>query len=350
MIHSVQPALDAIRAAHAPESRAAVWDVVLDPTAAGGPRLTGWTSVASALAALQRLEETGGLHVAVGLLPDPALGGAIGAIARRSVVHLRREPRHTAELVSQMVLGDEAVILRAAGEWLQVQTGDGYVAWAHRYGVVERPPGDPAAFRARVATGTPPPGAWVVVARHALIRAAAAADAPTIGDLVQGARLVTDGNAVTLPDGSTGWVDPGVALPAGELARHFPRTGAEILRHGAHFLGVPYLWGGTTEKGYDCSGFVQRLFGLHGVALPRDSDQQAGAGVVVPPGEAVADGDLAFFSERPDGRISHVGILTAGGERMLHASTRQHGVAWDGLEDGRGNGLIRRLRGIRRVL
>jgi cell wall-associated NlpC family hydrolase len=121
--------------------------------------------------------------------------------------------------------------------------------------------------------------------------------------------------------------------PAELLAERFTPSGRAILEHGAQFLGLPYLWGGTSEKGFDCSGFVQRLFGLHGTWLPRDSDQQSACGDPVDPGAGwcgVADGDLAFFSDRDDGRPTHVGILADGG-RLLHASTGRNGVAWNAL-------------------
>jgi cell wall-associated NlpC family hydrolase len=78
---------------------------------------------------------------------------------------------------------------------------------------------------------------------------------------------------------------------------------------------------------------VQRLFGLHGTWLPRDSDQQSASGDPVDVGadwSGVADGDLAFFSEGEDRRPTHVGILTDGG-RLLHASTSRNGVAWEAL-------------------
>jgi hypothetical protein len=159
-----------------------------------------------------------------------------------------------------------------------------------------------------------------------------------VADLVQGAIVEVSETRgrfaqIVLPDGVSGWLWRGGLVPADLLAERFTPDGRAILEHGAHFLGLPYLWGGTSEKGFDCSGFVQRLCGLHGVWLPRDSDQQADAGEPVEPGpdwSGVADGDLAFFSER-GGRATHVGILSEGG-RLLHASTGRNGVWWDALD------------------
>jgi gamma-D-glutamyl-L-lysine dipeptidyl-peptidase len=89
------------------------------------------------------------------------------------------------------------------------------------------------------------------------------------------------------------------------------------------FAGTPYQWGGITPWGADCSGFVQTVFALHGVALPRDAHQQATVG-----GEAEGDreGDLLFFSERLDGRITHVAIAL-GPSEFAHVALGRGGHA-----------------------
>ncbi|HYW07318.1 MAG TPA: C40 family peptidase, partial [Longimicrobium sp.] len=93
-------------------------------------------------------------------------------------------------------------------------------------------------------------------------------------------------------------------------------------------MGVPYLWGGVTMGGVDCSGFVQALYRLHGKTLPRDSDQQSRAGAHVDPGDDFSQlqpGDLLFFSEDA-GRVTHV-TMSTGGSRIIHSSLGNGGVA-----------------------
>lgn len=328
--------LEDLRQRHLPDRRLGVWDVTLDEEA-DAPAITGAVTEPDALAELRALAGEAGVPAAVELLP--AAGGALRAIAHRSLAHLRAEPRHSAELVSQMILGEEALVLRARGDWLQVQTGDRYVAWVHHRSIVRGEAGDLESVRARLFERRPPAGRFVVTARCARTLAEPAPYSTPVADLVQGA-IVEAGETrgrfleVRFPDGLAGWIARSDAVPADRLAQRFTPAGRAIVEHAEQFLGLPYLWGGTSEKGYDCSGFVQRLFGLHGAWLPRDSDQQASRGEPIDPGSdwsGVQDGDLAFFAEPGAGRATHVGILAEGGW-LLHASTGRNGVAWDALD------------------
>ena len=123
---------------------------------------------------------------------------------------------------------------------------------------------------------------------------------------------------------------------AGEVANRYP-TAADYLKTAQAFIGVPYLWGGTTALGLDCSGFVQQVYRLNGLALPRDADQQAVLGRRV---EKARAGDLMFFGAE---RVTHVALATSATE-FIHASM-DGGV----VERGRLGG-DRKLLGIRRYL
>jgi cell wall-associated NlpC family hydrolase len=358
-IEEIEARLEALRALHAPDPRVDVWDLVVEERY-GEFHVAGALTGADALGDVESLAREAEAHASVEHLPALSLEGGVRAVATRSLAHLRAEPRHGSELVSQMILGEEALVLRARGEWLQVRTADRYVAWAHQGSLLRSVPADEAGFRAGLEERRPRPDGWIVVGRALRALADPAPHALPVADLVRGGIVAVAESRgrfvrIVLPDGVTGWVSRGDLVPADRLAERFTPTGRAILDHGAQYLGLPYLWGGTSEKGFDCSGFVQRLFGLHGTWLPRDSDQQSECGEPVDPGPdwtGIADGDLAFFSEREDGRVTHVGILAANG-RMLHASTSRNGVAWDDLHPdtrgARGERLAGLLRGVRRA-
>jgi hypothetical protein len=115
-----------------------------------------------------------------------------------------------------------------------------------------------------------------------------------------------------------------------------------------HYIGVPYRYGGSSpESGFDCSGFVQYVYGQQGVDLPRTSRQMAGSGVAVEPStRSLAVGDLMLFSQ--GGRISHVAIY-AGNGRFIHSSSSGNGVRYDDLQTHRGQWFANHMVAARRV-
>jgi hypothetical protein len=114
------------------------------------------------------------------------------------------------------------------------------------------------------------------------------------------------------------------------------------------YIGVPYRYGGTSPaSGFDCSGFVQYVYGQQGVDLPRTSRQMAGAGIAVEPStRALVVGDLMLFSQ--GGRISHVAIY-AGNGRFIHSSSSGKGVRYDDLDTHRGRWFADHMVAARRV-
>ncbi|HVD51666.1 MAG TPA: C40 family peptidase, partial [Candidatus Udaeobacter sp.] len=122
----------------------------------------------------------------------------------------------------------------------------------------------------------------------------------------------------------------------GEVAAR-PPIADDYLKTAESFIGVPYLWGGTTALGLDCSGFVQQVYRLNGVALPRDADQQAMLGRRV---EEARAGDLLFFGTES---VTHVALATGAAE-FIHAPMKGGVVEHSRL------GGDRKLLGIRRYL
>jgi lipoprotein Spr len=127
-------------------------------------------------------------------------------------------------------------------------------------------------------------------------------------------------------------------------------SAAKVLATGKRYVGSRYSYGGETPaEGFDCSGFVQYVFGRHGVSLPRTSRQQASAGRPLPDGVgALQPGDLMLFSSKGV-RVDHVAIYV-GSNRILHSTAGAGGVVYDDLSSPRGKWYLARHVESRRVL
>ncbi len=239
------------------------------------------------------------------LLPEPTLAGQ-AAWVRASVAEVRRTPAHAAEQISQALQGEPLQPLLHEAGWVLARQPDGYVGWVRDWHLALVPAATPTRFAARATAR--------VDVNWCSLRAEPRADADARGETILGTLAAVTARApgwveVELGGGARGWIPEPCVRRGAEAWPHGAASIAATLRR---FLGVPYLWGGRSPKGFDCSGLVHFTFGLHGVALPRDSDQQGGCGIPV---EDPEPGDLLFFGHE---RITHVAVALGDGE-FLHA-------------------------------
>ncbi len=263
----------------------------------------------------------------------PESGVTTETIVRISsaVAPLHAEPKAASEQVSQSVAGHLAVILETREGWRRVRLGDGYEGWMHEGYLDAR------------GMSTDEARAWKASAQYSL--GCTPRDAATGAEraLPLGARLSHDATIVA-----------GGVLNAQEVRRRYPPVGIEICASAARwFTGTSYQWGGITPWGADCSGMVQTVFALHGVALHRDARQQAelGTALELAP-DAWQAGDLLFFSDRADGRITHVAIV-APQRTLMHVAIGRGGFALEALHNPSDlyvETLKLRLRQARRIL
>lgn len=220
-----------------------------------------------------------------------------------SVSNHYKEAGYKSELVTQGILGEQVTILAEQGTFTQIRQQDGYVSWVSNDQLLK------GKYDGRVA----------VTSHFVRIYTQPDSDSEPVLEAVIGSRLkVVDENdswyLIELPDQKLGWA-------AKEYFGSFPDFTVEnIIKQAREFLGYQYFWGGRTTKGFDCSGFVQTVFGLHGVGLERDAWQQQQSNQISDEFTNAQTGDLLFFAKTPE-KVTHVGIYLGEG-RFIHASGR----------------------------
>lgn len=254
------------------------------------------------------------------------------ALVERGVIDIRHEPSNAAERTSQVLFGEPVEILRRSDDWAFVRSRDGYLGWTHARPL--RPVSAEAAHD------------WSSTITHIVRQPLLACYADASGEPHQqsmlipfGSRLHIEGadgvfRKVRCPEGRVRWVPVTGLLPAAELWGHGVEGLKTVVNWAQALVGVPYLWGGKTPFGYDCSGLVQMLFSMIAVDLPRDANQQFTHGRVVDFAETQF-GDCLFFDTQATEQDLHAGrelldvshvALALDHDTFLHASRRFGGV------------------------
>jgi hypothetical protein len=316
-METVQATLDKLAAQY--DRRTTVFDIALVGLQNSSLKLTG------------RLLDTSQLEALANHFPDWKLDTASvrvlnnGDLPRMHVATnltgLYDQPTLHLPLSSQLCYGTDVEILDEEDKWAFTRQKDGYLGWI---------------YKAHLAEGFAAPATHLVLAPVCELHAQPDATSEIITRVLSGMAVTLEerrGEWARVIANRTGWMPLSFLRAINEL----PTTTAEkrktIIRDSALMIGIPYVWGGISGNGIDCSGLTRLLHKWVGLDLPRDADMQhAAARPVDSPFEV---GDLLFFREVGKKRpVTHVGI-SLGGWRMIHASQGNNGVYVDDVQQDR---------------
>lgn len=242
---------------------------------------------------------------------------------------IRRKPDHRKEMVNQLLFGEAVEVLKQKGElWVRIRSlHDSYEGWMSGSMLTAIEEKDVNAGRGFVTTDILSP--------------------ISSGDMTF---QIPVGSSLPFFENGKGRIGANEYHFSGHYFKLDEQqfSGELVKRLALPWVNAPYLWGGRTPLGVDCSGFVQVIFKQLGVDMPRDAWQQAQEGIMVKKFSEVQTGDLAFFDNKED--IVHTGIML-GEDRIIHASgkVRIDPIDKKGIINGETGKRMLRLKAIRRV-
>ncbi|MFH0758701.1 MAG: SH3 domain-containing C40 family peptidase [Bacteroidota bacterium] len=332
--------LDSLQSVYAPDTRIAYWKPEL-ASVSGGIILDGEVGDIRAYHAI--IQHISGicpkLTNKLRLLPEDEPGVQVNGLVNNSVAHMRSGPSHRAELVSEALLGTPVRILKEEHGWYLVQTPNLYLGWVIAAAVepMDQLRLDSLKISDKIVFSRQYGFAYTEPDENSL----------PVSDLVAGSILpVRSSNPgfdeVAYPDGTRAWVKREEVMDIKDLSNQ-PFSMENLVRTALKFNGIPYLWGGSSSKAIDCSGFTSIVYYLNGIILMRDANQQSVCGRVVSTHYSTADllpGDLLFFGHRSTEtqkeRITHVAIYL-GDSEFIHASENLGKVGISSMDPSRDN-------------
>jgi cell wall-associated NlpC family hydrolase len=309
----------------APDRHLAIFDVAMEREGKDLVAAGELDSAKNKEAALTALHEAGiEAKDRITLLPDKELGDTVWGISTMSVANGREDPEQKAELGTQILMGNVVRVWKRYRGWLLIQSMDGYLSWTERGNLVR--------CNRAAADGWQSSPLLIVTGLEGQVLEQPRPGAQAVCDIVMGNLVKKAGEQgnwflVELPDGRKGALAKSAAqdYPVWKKARH--ATPEKIEQTARLFMGRPYLWGGNSPKGMDCSGFCKLVFLMNGIDLNRNASHQALQGMALSLRDDLTNlkkGDLLFFGhsrggERP--RVSHVGIYL-GNKTFIQSSQR----------------------------
>lgn len=333
-VEQLQSEIDSVVKHWVPDKRVGICNFVLVKRTGQEMVLKGESLFSASKTEVLQLLSNKGIHVtdSVIILPDTIRFKNNWGVIIFSVANLRSKPAHSSELVSQAVMGTPVRVLKEDNEWILVQTPDRYIAWTNQSSVRQMSRTEIVDWRKS--------DRMIYTDSHGTVYRDSKRTG-VISDLVAGAIVIKkseigDVTEVVLPDGRVGYVTNPNWLEFGQWKDTVSVIGNNLIVSGEQFLGFPYMWGGTSSKALDCSGFVKTVYFLSGIILERDASQQIKHGVEVDITSGwgnLQKGDLLFFGSKESYHVTHVGMYI-GDSEIIHSSGS---VQINSLDDKRAN-------------
>lgn len=316
-----------IRNAYAPDKRVALFDV--DANKSNNTYiLKGESNLPDAVNALKEKLDAEGLSYtdSIQVLPMAKEEKTHGLV-KISVANLRGKGTHSAELVTQAMLGTPLTILKHTPGWSLIQTPEGYISWVDNGGIVSLTDEEFTDWKAA--------DKLIYLNSYGASYVNPDTKSQVVSDLVAGniIEVVGERNGfyeIKYPDGKKAFIEKEKAKPYLEWVASVDQSEEDLVASAKKMMGSPYLWGGTSPKGMDCSGFTKTVFFLNGLIIPRDASQQIHTGELVDSTknfENLVPGDLLFFGKKATDtskeRVVHVGMWI-GDNKFIHAMGDVH--------------------------
>lgn len=266
------------------------------------------------------------------VLPEENLGAKTIGLVHLSVANMRTQPDHAAEMASQALMGTQVDLLQKSKGDYRVRTPEGYIAWMPASSLTAMTKEEADEWnRSTKLIYTAEFGKSYVEPKEGSLR---------VSDLVMGDILALTAEKgkfyeVAYPDKRKAYIKKDEALSLKEWIDTRNPTAENLIASAKGMLGLPYLWGGTSVKGVDCSGFTKTAYFMNGFVIPRDASQQVLAGDAIDilaadgqfdPEKALKNlkpADLLFFAagknSNPNARITHVALYMGNGI-FIHAA------------------------------
>ena len=330
------PEIATVRNTFAPDGRIALFDVEAEKRE-NAYVLRGETNMPQAAESLRsKLDSAKVEYVdSIQVLPAKELGEQRFGIVGISVANLRDEPKHSAQLVTQATLGTPVKVLKKEDSWYFIQVPDGYLAWVDAGGVDLKTQVELDEWKASEKL--------IFTEQYGKSFSEARENSTPVSDLVLGNILelkAENGNfyEVVYPDGRTAYIPTKSSAKYGEWIKT-EKPAEKLVSTAQNLMGLPYLWGGTSAKGVDCSGYTKTVYFMNGYIIPRDASQQVREGILIDSTKNFSNlekGDLLFFgrpaTDSTSERVVHVGMWI-GNNEFIHSSGDVHISSMDSLAE-----------------